>query len=301
MKTTGFLGWLQDKILGRWWVKYFLLPGIEATPTALVALWLALGHTTFWADANAKFPGYNTAWLVLAAALLGGLLSGLETLLTDQGQQLISDLTTERRNLLRLLGYVRVIVNAKSVRFHDTLNRLGEKIKPDEAFLTITQPQEQIKEIIRNTYDYFFHISDEKVSETGSVCLMRWNDRERHLDFDVCFPVDSAPRTSPTEFGDNSTIAGRANADREMVISADLANDSRYKRLSDATNGSMFAYPVWDDFAHRIEFVINVTSTKIKRFQEEDREALKIPMRVFGERLLLENRLVELRRRATAA
>lgn len=294
---VGFSAWLQDKVLGRWWAKYFLFPAIVAAPPAIVALWVALGHRMFWAKGD--FKGYDSAWLVFAAAIFGGLIGSARAALTERRHQLISELVAERENLLRLVGHVRVIVNAKSVRFHDTLKRLGSKVDPAEAFLTITQPQEQIKEIIRNTYDYFFHSPEVRAPEVGSVCLMKWNDIARHLEFDVCFPYDSTPRTSATEFGDNSTIAGRAFSDREMVISADLMSDIRYKKLSDSRAGSMFAYPVWDDFALRVEFVINVVSSKVRRFEEEDRESLKIPMRVFGERLLLENRLVELRRRAT--
>jgi hypothetical protein len=292
-----FLAWLQDNVLGRWWAKYFLFPAIETAPAAVVALWVALGNKTFWAKGD--FKGYDTAWLILVAAALGGIVGGIRGALTHKGQQLVAKLVAERENLLRLIGHVRVIVNAKSVRFHDTLQR-NPNMRPEDAFLTITQPQEQIKEIVRNAHDYFFHSPEVHTPETGSVCLMKWDDAGRHLVFDACFPYDTGPRTSATEFGDSSTLAGRAFFDRDMAISSDLRNDSRYKQLSDARDGSMFAYPVWDDFTHRVEFVINVVSSRIGRFEEADREALKIPMRVFGERLLLENRLLELRRRATS-
>lgn len=292
-----FFAWLQDNVLGRWWAKYFLFPAIEAGPAAGVALWVALGNKTFWAHGN--FKGYDSAWLIVAAAVLGGIIAGIRGTLTHKGQQLVAKLVAERENLLRLIGHVRVIVNAKSVRFHDTLQQTPH-VTPAEAFLTITKPQEQIKEIVRNTHDYFFHSPEVRTPETGSVCLMKWNDSARHLVFDACFPYDAAPRTSETEFGDSSTLAGRAFSDREMAISSNLRVDPRYKKLSDARDGSMFAYPVWDDFTHRVEFVINVVSSRIGRFEETDREALKIPMRVFGERLLLENRLLELRRRATS-
>ncbi len=297
MTSTGLRAWLQDTILGRWWARYFVFPAIEAAPAVLVALWLGLGHQKFWAQG--KFEGYNSAWLVLGAAILGGIVSGVRAAVSEPGQQLISKLVAERENLLRLLGHVRVIVNAKSRRFQDSLGSLGARVDPGQAFLTITQPHEQIKEIVRNAYDYFFHAPEITATEADGICLMKWNDSGRHLDFEVCFPAEATPRTSATEFGDNSTIAGRAFFDRDMVISPDIKNDPRYKRLSDPRDGSMFAYPVEDHFTHRVEFVICVVSSKIRRFQEEDREALKIPMRVFGERLLLENRLVELRRRAT--
>ncbi len=59
----------------------------------------------------------------------------------------------------------------------------------------------------------------------------------------------------------------------------------------------MFAYPVWDDFDKKVVFVINVVSSIIQRFNESERDLLTIPMQVFAERLLLENRLRELKGR----
>lgn len=301
MKSSRFVTWLQDHVLNRRDVKYVLVPLVQNGPLAVTALWIALGHPRFWADPKGKFDGYNSAWLVLFATALGGLISAGHSTLTDQRTETISGLLAEQRQLLRLVGYVRVIVTAKSRRFAEALKRLPPRIEPGTAFLTITRPDEQIKEIVRNAYDYFRNSVETQPDEAIAVSLMCWNDNERHLDFMECFPHESRPKTSPTEFGDTSTIAGRAFHGREMVISSDISIDSRYKRLSDQPNGSMFSYPIWDEFTLKVAGVINVVSSEVQRFQEEDRGALDIPMRVFGERLLLELRLVELRGRTERA
>ena len=56
----------------------------------------------------------------------------------------------------------------------------------------------------------------------------------------------------------------------------------------------MFAYPVCDDISGRTVFVVNLFSTKIGRFKSADKPKLSVPMEVFGERLALEFRLLEM-------
>jgi len=289
MEKPSRLDRFHDSFLARKWVKYLLLPGIEAAPTAVAALWVGLGHTTF--------EGYNAAWLIFGASLLGGALAASRTAFLEAANEKIADLVAKQKQLLRLVGHVRVIVTAKSRRFFEALRDLPNPVDPGRAFLTITQPEEQIKEIVRNTHEYFYYSPDTESNETIAVQLMRWNDAARHLEFVQMFPHTERPRTAPSEFGDMSTISGRAFHTRSMVISENVAADSRYKKLSDSPEGSMFSYPIWDDFELKVAFVVNVVSSKIQRFREEDREALDIPMRVFGERLLLESKLAGLKAR----
>ncbi|MGB3552068.1 MAG: GAF domain-containing protein [Candidatus Binatus sp.] len=296
MDLSAFYAWLHDKFLASKWVKYLLFPGIEALPTTAAALYVGLGNTTF--------HGSNSAWLVFYASLLGGALAAGRAALTESGQQLIStkekviaSLNTEKEQLLRLVGHVRVIVSAKSRRFHESLKRLPDPVEAGVAFLTITQPDEQIAEIVRNIHEYFRYFPTFRSKELLTVALMRWNDTGRHLEYASYFPHNDLPRTSPAEFHDNTTIAGKAFFEQTMVISENLRTDPNYKKLAGPTDGSMFAYPVWDDFDRKVVFVINVVSSIIQRFNETERDLLTIPMQVFAERLLLENRLRDLKGR----
>ncbi len=224
MALSGFFAWLHDKFLVRRWVKYLLFPGIEAAPTTLAALYVGLGNTTF--------RGANSAWLVLYASLIGGALSAGRAALTESGRQLISDkermitsLKTEKEQLLRLVGHVRVIVSAKSRRFHESLRKLSNPVEPGIAFMTITQPDEQIAEIVRNIHEYFRYFPTFQSIEVLTVSLMRWNDSARHLEYAGYFPHSDLPRTSETEFRDHTTVAGKAFFTQTMVISEHLSVD----------------------------------------------------------------------------
>src|SRR5207247_2570088 len=92
-------------------------------------------------------------------------------------------------------------------------------------------------------------------------------------------------------FRDMTTIAGRSYLTNDIVISEDIANDPNYAKLGDREGGSMFAYPIYDDFRKEVALVVNVVSNKVRRFRIAERESLELPMQVFADRLLLENRL----------
>jgi hypothetical protein len=207
----------------------------------------------------------------------------------------VTKLVRERNQLLRLIGYVRVIVGAKSRRFSETAGNLSDPIDAGAAFLTITQPNFQIREIIRAIHDFFS--AEALVGENIKVSLMEWNKSEGHLDFIAYFPDSHAPRAAPQAFRDASTIAGRAYLNDDIVISEDLLGETRYQRLGNNEAGSMFAYPVDDDRTRKVALIVNVVSNRVRRFRVKDREALQIPMQVFAERLLLEYRLRTLRQR----
>jgi len=299
MDWTKFRARLHDKVLTNGWFKFAVFPGIEAAPAAVAALYIGIN--------KAALNDNKAAWIVFGAAIGGGVLAAGRAALTESGVQLVSakeaiidGLNTEKEQLLRLVGHVRVVVSAKSRRFHESLKRLPNPVEPGVAFLTITQPDEQIAEIVRNIHEYFRYFPNFQSRETLTVSLMRWNDSERHLEYAGHFPLNDVPRTSPSEFRDNTTIAGRAFFEQNMTISENLRIDPNYKKLSGPSDGSMFAYPVWDDFDQKVVFVINVVSSIIQRFNESERDLLTIPMQVFAERLVLENSLRDLKGRVKA-
>jgi len=293
---------LHDGFLRRWWVKYLLIPGIEAAPTAVAALYVGLGHTSFLAAGN--FVGYNSAWLVLAASVLSGVLAAIRSAISEKGRQRISDLKNEIKRLFRLIGQVRTIVTTKSNRFQDTLKNMDvlqkakDPVSAGDVFMAIIQPEEQIKEIIRGVHDYFSADTDPTVEEIN-VSVMKWNAARNHLEFIAYFPYHRRPRSPDADFCDTSTLAGRAYFDRDFVICENIRTDPRYKRLSDPVDeqGSMLAYSVYDEETQKVALVINVSSAKPRRFRntEDEKRVLKIPMQIFAERLLLENRLVEIK------
>lgn len=292
---------MHDNFLRLWWVKYLLMPGIEAAPTTIAALYVGLGHTTFWA--SPKSPGYNSAWLVLAASAGGGVLAAIRSAVSEKGRQRVSSLKKEIRRLFRLIGQVRNIVTVKSVNIQKTIRNLDalktvqNPVDVKLIFQALIQPDEQIKEIVNALHNYFSADTDPSV-ETVRVSVMKWNDQRNHLEFTAHFPYDRRPRSPDINFSDGNTIAGRAYFNRELVICENIRTDSRYKRLQEPDeDGSLLSYPVYDTETQKVALVINVSSAKPRRFRDtpEERRVLAIPLQIFAERLLLENRLLEVK------
>ena len=127
------------------------------------------------------------------------------------------------------------------------------------------------------------------------VSLMRWNDGGGHLEFIDYFPDADPPRSPATGFRDSHTIAGSAYFGRDLVVCEDVMKDPRFQAFSHREDGSLFSYPIVDDLKGRVVLVVNVFSTRVRRFRRSDKDAINIPMEVFADRLILENRLAELR------
>jgi hypothetical protein len=287
MKRGGLLERFRDKLLVPWWSRYLVIPAIESAPAAFAALWFALG--------NKNLLGYSAPWVMFAAAIWGGGIAAARSALSELAAFSVSQLVNERNRLLRLLGFVRAVVTFKSRRFHEQHQRLDEN--PTDAgavFLAITQPEAQIREIVRACHDFFK--AEARPHEQIKVSVMEWDDIRQHLRFMNYYPDGDAPAVPENAFRDATTLAGRAYFNNEIVISEDILSDRRYLAFGDHDGGSMVAYPVYDDQRQKVVLVVNTVSSRIKRFRMKDSEAMKIPMQVFGDRLLLEYRLMRLKK-----
>jgi hypothetical protein len=280
--------WLSEHVLGLWWVRYLLIPAIQAGPAAIIVLDIGLGAHVIW--------GFEAPYAVLCASVWSGLscalIAGFDRMIAIP----VERLKRERDELLRLIGYVRTIVGFKSHRFHETASSLSDPVNPIAAFFTITQPDAQIREIIRAVHDFF--AANSEPAEAIKVSLMEWEDNGRCLAFLTYFPDSQRPKSRPDAFKDASTIAGKAYFHNNIVVSESLSQDESYQHFGPKDSGSMFAYPIYDADESRVALIVNVVSDKVNRFRKRDSDVLKIPMQVFGERLLLEYRLRGLLHRA---
>lgn len=292
MKKGGRFERFRDRFLTPWWSRYLVVPIMAGLPGGLVALHFGL-HVDdpgpFW------LRGYEP-WAILGAAIWAGAISMFKSALNDVAAFTVNELKRSRDELVRLMGHVRVIVGFKSQRFADAI-RTGAD--PSEMFLTITQPELQIARIVESIYAFYVSGNSEP-DERVMVSLMRWNSAKNHLDFERYFPEADPPTIPADRFRDSSTAAGRAYHERCLIVCDDVSRDPRFLHVGPSTSGSMFAYPVEDPLLQRVVFVINVFSTRSGRFQEVDSDAIGVVMEVFADRLLLEDRLLQLRQRALA-
>jgi hypothetical protein len=282
----------RDTFLTPWWARFFVIPAIEGGPTALAGLWFA------WEKSHTHLFGFPPAAVFFAAGGWQFLCGAGRSALNDYAGVFVGRLVKEKDTLIRLIGRVRLIVGVKSTRFHEGATTVS-LVDAAKVFLTITQPELQIKEIVRHTRDFF--AGDGEPNERIRVSLMEWDDVRKHLVFLAWYPDAEPPRALPQAFRDTTTVAGKAYLTSDLVISEDMANDPNYAKLGDREGGSMFSYPICDDFLNQVALVVNVVSNKVRRFRSANKESLELPMQVFADRLLLENRLRKIKLRVIEA
>jgi hypothetical protein len=292
MKKKSWFYRFRDGFLTPWWSRYLIVPGLGSGPGVWASYWFAAGNTTLY--------GYHAPVILLATAIWAGLISAVKSGLDNTAAYSVRQLLKARNELSYLVGLVRGIVAVKSRRFFERGRELRDPVSATEAFMTITQPELQMREIMRGVHNFFTDQSDDPVVERVRVLLMRWDERAGCMEaFNIYFPEAEPPRVPAGAFCDNSTVAGLANEKNDFVIVEDIATDGKFRKFPRGRTiaGSMIAYPVYDDLHRKVVTVINVVSNVPKRFKETERDALEIPMQVFAERLLLENRLLELKER----
>lgn len=286
----------RDRFLTPWWSRYIVVPLLAAAPGALVAFWFKYHDH----DAADYFLKGSEALAVFLCAGWAGVISAAKSALNDVAAFTVNELKTSRDQLVRLLGHVRVIVGAKSQRFHEALVDIDNEPNAGRLFLRITQPATQIKRIVESVHA-FYVAGNSTPDERVMVSFMRWDAGRGHLVFLHYFPEADPPGIADSQFRDSSTVAGRAHQERHLVVCEDVANDARFMKVPGSIeSGSMFAYPIQDPLLETAKFVLNVFSTRVGRFKEVDIGAIGVVMEVFGDRLLLENRLLQIRSRVEA-
>jgi len=271
--------------------RYVALPIIVALPGALVALWIAIAPKPP-SEATARSAVY--AWSVFGAAIWAVLGTGFKSWAEQASTQEISKLQEAKDEAWKLIALIRLVVGYKSRRFHEAVADLSVDSPPGEIFTRITQPDAQIKQIVEAIHQFFERT---EAHEQITVTLMEWDEAKKHLVFCEHFPDADRPSAVESHFGDSHTVAGKAYFDNELAISDDVEADPLYRTIGKARSGSMFAFPVFDQFENRVIFVVNVFSTKVKRFLKDNAESIRVVMAVFEDRLILENQLLRLKTR----
>lgn len=281
-------------MIAPWWSRYLLFPVVAATPSALLVLWFNLHEGVPAADYSL---GSQKPWLQFGGAVWAGLVLLTQSALNTVAEQNVTELRKGREDLASLIGYLRLVVGKKSQRFHQTYKKLGtEKPDPGALFLKITQPGVQIEQIVEAIWS-FYGRNIEANSERVKVSLMQWNAARGHLTFYYHHPPFDSPTAPESLFRDSNTVAGKAYFEGHIVVCEDVQKGGEYQAFGDNGPGSMFAYPVKDDLSGKTTFVINVVSTRPRRFLRKHADELKYQMEVFGDRLVLESQLLDLKQR----
>ncbi len=282
--------WFTIQLTARWF-RFGAIPIAAGLPPLLGALWYGIHQGQI---PPYRLKGYQP-WVMAAAAVWAGGLTILKSYLDDIAKDVIKTLETAQQDLAHLLQSVRLVVGAKSKRFYDSLRSLARDPDPGRTFLEITRPDLQIKQLIGAVREFFQIKVDPNSVQRVKLSLMKPDGPDLVIE---AWETDAdVPNSRHERFRDN-TLAGRAFHSRHLIISENVATDDRYHHFTARKDqGSMFAYPVVDNLMDRVVYVVNVTTSKIGQFRDTptDREKIETAMEIYAERIVLENRLAEIK------
>jgi hypothetical protein len=278
------------------WFRYIAIPVAAGGPTGFAVLWFA-------SHQGQKLPYFlkdNQPWVLAGTGAWAVVVSIGKSYLDDIAKDAIKSLEIAQEDLAHLLSSVRIVVGSKSKRFYEALKSLKKPIDASKTFFEITKPDLQIKELIGGVRDYYQIKVDPNSGDRVRVSLMKPEGADLVI---TDWAPDADVPSSRNERFRNNTVAGLAFHSRQLVVSEDIAADTRYHHFfakNDA--GSMFAYPVIDNLMDRVVYVINVVTSKSEAFKNTPADTQKIEkvMEIYAERIVLENRLAEIKAQITS-
>jgi hypothetical protein len=272
------------------------IPALAGLPAGLAALWFGAHQDP---KASYLLNGYQP-WVFAGAGVWGVGFSMLKSYLDDIAKDAIRTLQTAQEDLANLLESVRLVVGAKSARFFETLKGLSKTSDPATTFFSITRPDLQIKQLISALRNFFQIKADPNSVLRVKLSLMKPDGID--LVITDWAPEADVPLSRHKRF-DGNTLAGKAFHTKKLLISENVAEDERYHHFEGTKDrGSMFAYPVIDSLLDSVIYVINVTVAQQGQFKDTptDRKKIETVMEIYAERIVLENRLAEIKKQVAS-
>jgi hypothetical protein len=212
------------------------------------------------------------------------------------------------RQLVDFLKILDHIVGKKFERFGTHLKQFAARrdVSATEAFRTITQPDDQIRELVEGIWKYF-ELTKSDADVDIRVALARMG--QEHIEAFECFyPADPGPRSSVESLQSPESGFSTAKRTRRIVIVQDIYSEGRKKRgkrfvisrphLEDE-EGAMLCYPIEERHINAVPYVVSVCASKRGYFRNSEREKYEVILKRFAQRIVLEYCLKYIKEKAT--
>jgi hypothetical protein len=279
--------------------------------------WLSPGIIEFLRAQKISVITIAISWNAIMPAIMALLKSSEE-----------ANVPIPRMDMWLLLKGIRSVVGTKAGRFGDTCGRITERVRltPKELFLRITQPQDQIKELVEATYQVF-QAPDQTVDIKVSLAAVEAGKivGRRFVHF---FPGNQKPRMSVEKLNHPNSAASVAlrNGTIHIVedtvdellkpvgervympfdelqdlgkiaqtVDGELTAESEKKllrKVSKERGRSIITYPVRMD---EIVYILTVIAEKRGYFRKKRVEIYKYVLDEMGLRISLEHNLMLLK------
>lgn len=301
-KLDIFAKWLVRFYSSSWLIKFLLVPIVlSAPPTLIAACYSNKALKAFIKTQAPQFASFaapianDYVWLFVTFIGL------YPIVLMSLGKEIHKRAHSNGLNvegLLSLINSLDQIVGAKNSRFSRFSSSSTAGLTKENAFCTITDPDKQIAEIIKEICLFFnaTRTDAKKLSLIRVTLAVMTNGKIANLP--VYYPSDEPIRASLQSLNAQKSAFLTAARTKKMVLIPDIAKE--LKRPKDKrkfveteneedNNGSIICYPV--RCGSSVPFVISVHCDEIGYFKNEFKDLYEHSLQRFALRMNVEYNL----------
>lgn len=200
-------------------------------------------------------------------------------------------------NLLALVKSLDSIVGIKNKRFYQHTKKL-ELLTKEKAFETITDPNAQIAEIVKEIGVFFNAVGEKRRALIRVTLAVMINGRIDSLP--IFYPNDEPITSSLDSLNSPNSAFQTAFKTKKILLISDIKKELKkskgQRKFAETENeednsGSMICFPV-KVFDSSIPFVISIHSDEPGHFKDEFKEVYEHTLQRFALRLSVENSLL---------
>lgn len=285
-------------------VKFLIGPLLLAAPPAIITALYSNPSAKAWIFINAPTLNHVLAtywWLLIVFS------AAYPIIIVTLAKAVVKKAEANGLNvdgLLALLASLDAIVGCKETRFAN-FAASGEKPSKEIAFCMITQPNQQIAEIVREICNLFNALRTEKNKPLIRVVLAVM-ENGKIVELPIHYPADEPIRATIKQLNDPGSAIILAAKSRKTIIVEDIKKElqrpKKKKRFVDAGNnmdnfGSLICYPIIRHGNHHVPFVISIHCDEPCYFKSNFLDLYEHSLSRFALRMNLEYNLLVIKER----
>lgn len=286
------------RIYHYWWIQYLMAPLLLTVPPVLLTKYV--DNEKFHTYIKNNFPytaefldEYYLFSIVLAAFYTFFILAIAKSILKRANANGL-----DIDGLLILIKTLDGIVGQKDKRFGDYYKRRKEFTK-DNLFCEITQPENQISEIVRGIWQLFEAEKSKSTHNLIRVVLAEIKN-EKIIDTSLYFPSDEPVIVSLEVLNNENSTLLTAYRLKKLIVIPNIQEElskteSKSKYIAAGTDddfGSLICYPIVHNPTKTIPFIISIHCDEKNYFKKEFSDIYRHSLQRFALRLSLEYSLL---------
>lgn len=295
-----FCRWCYRK-MSTWWASYLLYPLVVSAPTGLVLANFTVDKlresVQSWQPQSLtslinEYPFISFGSVFLYIAALKAVSGAIKYFGRDE---------IDPNKLLIVLRLVREIVSYKAERFGRVRRDVadGKITTIQDAFLCLTQPEQQIAACAQALYSYYSVSADRKAEFRVAVASVRDGSLDSWY---CCAPTEDPPATPIDQLRDDKSAISLALSSKSTVIVENTKKAQKKEKIAFIrtgpgginNKGSLICSPIINS-AGDVRFIVCISCYESRFFRKSRRHLYDWVFRHFALRIQLESSLQDVK------